>query len=246
MSNQIGVRGRTGLTRSDWTLANGLRFQVSNGNSKTGRMLVSKTSAVTCPPGCPFLGSGCYAETAQSGTRVWREISTTESGLTLSEFCARIRALPPDALWRHNEAGDLPGKGPRIAPKALASIAKANLGRRGFTYTHKPITGPHGKANRRAIRAANSAGFTINLSADNPADMRSKVASGVGPVCVVVPTDSLRRTAVVDGTRLVRCPAEYRDTTCRDCGLCARADRSFVIAFSAHGVRKRMVSEIVA
>jgi len=48
----------------------------------------------------------------------------------------------------------------------------------------------------------------------------------------------------IDGVRVVRCPAEYdKRINCRNCGggepLCARMDRNYVIAFTAHGRDRR-------
>jgi hypothetical protein len=42
---------------------------------------------------------------------------------------------------------------------------------------------------------------------------------------------------------VLRCPAEYRNISCNDCGngepLCARMNRKFIIGFTAHGPNKR-------
>ena len=234
-------------SRVEWKLANDVRVSLSMGNRKTGRMLVSKTSANTCPPGCPFLGSGCYAEFSQSGTQKWREISEIgQSGISWSDFCERVRTLRAGSLWRHNEAGDLPGIGNRIDKIALSQLVMANIDRRGFTYTHKPVlTGPNSVENRKLINGANVSGFTINLSADNIVDADSLHSLRIAPIVVVIPTDAPRRLKTPKGVRILSCPAENSDKTCRDCGWCQKPNRSFVVGFHAHGVRKRMVSEIV-
>ena len=239
---------RTHLSRLDWQIqTEELRFSWSDrGNVKTC-CATSKTGSASCPPGCPFFGAGCYGETNQSGTRIWREISTdTENGLSLSELCAKIRSLKSGKIWRHNEVGDLPGIGDKIDPDMLGRIVSANSGRRGFTYTHKPIlTGPESRANRDHIRESNRAGFVINLSADGIDDVPDKVSLGIAPVCVVVPTEA-PRTMRIGKVKILTCPAEYKaDKNCRDCGWCARPNRDYVVAFHAHGARKRMVSEIV-
>jgi hypothetical protein len=140
------------MRRIDWTNAKGLRFSWSHGNIKTGRMLTTKTSGNTCPPGCPFLGAGCYAETGP-GIRTWRDLTQGSHGVNLADLCARIRAEKPGSLWRHNEAGDLPGIGSRIDGKALRAIVDANHGRKGYTYTHKPLT-PHESTSHRGSESA--------------------------------------------------------------------------------------------
>jgi hypothetical protein len=162
---------------------------------------------------------------------------------TWQGFCEQIAALPEGQLWRHNQAGDLPGIGDTIDAKALAALVRANAGKRGFTYTHKPVT----TANARAIAKANAAGFTINLSADNLSEADKLAASGAGPVAVVLP-DTVHGNVKVNtpaGRPVVVCPATYRDeVSCKTCQLCARRDRKVIVGFPAHGVSKRHVSAI--
>lgn len=46
---------------------------------------------------------------------------------------------------------------------------------------------------------------------------------------------------------VVRCPAEYRDISCAQCGdgepFCARLNRKFIIGFTAHGPNKRKAAD---
>jgi hypothetical protein len=145
-------------------------------------------------------------------------------------------------LWRMNQAGDLPGPGAAIDVPALARLVKANRGRRGFTYTHKDIGQPR---NLAAIRAANAAGFTVNLSADNAAHADTLADSGL-PVVVVIPADSKKVTQTPCGRKIVQCPAENTDrVTCANCGICYRADRDYLIGFKPKG-RKRKQVDLIA
>ena len=54
-------------------------------------------------------------------------------------FLFNVAALPDDELWRHDQAGDLPGFGNKIHARFMRELIKANKGKRGFTYTHKPV-----------------------------------------------------------------------------------------------------------
>ena len=45
-------------------------------------------------------------------------------------FTKQIAALPADTLWRHNQAGDLPGVGDAIDADAFVALVEANKGRR--------------------------------------------------------------------------------------------------------------------
>ena len=106
-----------------------------SGNRKTGPIPVTNSAPVTCPDSCALKGAGCYAEHGPVYWH-WRK----RLALSLAELCRLIRTIPGGSLWRHNVAGDLPGNGETIDAAALHKIARANRGRRGFTYTHKPAT----------------------------------------------------------------------------------------------------------
>jgi hypothetical protein len=148
--------------------------------------------------------------------------------------------LADGQLWRHNQAGDLPGIGDKIDRQALTKLVEANRGRRGFTYTHKPMS----IANRLAIAKANAKGFTVNLSADNLAEADALASLRIGPVVVVLPSDQLTNTTTPDGRKVVICPAVTHDNvTCATCQLCAR-QRDAIVGFPAHGARSALASRV--
>ena len=212
-------------------------------NAKTGPIPVSTTSADTCPNDCPFRGNGCYADGYPLKGR-WDEVTRGERGGPLAALCEKIAALPAGQLWRHNQAGDLPGDGERIDSAGLAAIVAANNGKRGFTFTHYS---PARKRNAAAIRKANAAGFTVNLSANNLEHADDLAALDIGPVAVVLPAGfDGRQTETPAGRRVAQCPATYKDTTCADCGLCAKRDRKVIVGFPAHGVHKRKADAVAA
>jgi hypothetical protein len=237
-----------------------VQFTLKSRNSKVGAMPVSTTSRNTCPDSCPLKASGCYAESGPLAM-LWAALSKATPGktfqragqtmqsLTWTQFVHAVAALPEATLWRHNQAGDLPGKSDAIDVAALSTLVKANQGRRGFTYTHKPLTGPHGACNAAAIAAANAAGFTVNLSADNLAEADQLAKSGVGPVVVVLP-DTVQGNADIStpqGRRVSICPATYRDdVSCATCQLCQRQNRKSVVGFPAHGASKRKASAVAS
>lgn len=212
-------------------------------NKKTGDMPVTTSAMVTCPPSCPFNnGGGCYAGAGPLLLH-WRKVSNGERGLPWDEFLAAVRAFPNGILWRHNQAGDLPGIGEEIDLDMLAELVAANKGKNGFTYTHKALT----PENIAGITAANKAGFTINISANNLGhadEIRAKHPTL--PVAAVVPNHIAKSYRTDAGNRVVTCPATYRETTCVKCKLCAIADRDYIIAFPAHGPQKRKAAAIAA
>ena len=209
-------------------------------NKKTGPMPVTTTSSDSCPPSCPFAGGGCYAKSGPLALH-WSKVSEGERGGSLEDLTSFIRALPEGTLFRHNQAGDLPGEGETIDGVALRKITKANTGRRGFTYTHK-----YGKrGNLKLIKAANAGGFTVNLSANSPAHADELAETGAGPVVCVLDQATTQNTTTPAGRKIVVCPATVReDITCSTCGLCARANRSVIVGFPAHGTSKKKASAI--
>lgn len=214
-------------------------FVRASGNRKTGPIPVTNTDARTCPDSCALKGAGCYAEVGPVAWH-WRKLLQDGAGYSLDELARLIRTIPGGSLWRHNVAGDLPGNGETIDAAALHKIARANRGRRGFTYTHKPTT----PANVDAMKSATAAGFTINLSADNAARADDLAAHGL-PVVVVVPANAPKVTHTPRGRQIVLCPAEFTDrVTCANCGLCANASRPYLIGFKPKGARKNLVNKL--
>lgn len=211
-------------------------------NAKTGPIPVSTTTATTCSPACPFQSSGCYAKGGPLAIH-WRKVTQGIAGMPWDDFVSEIAALPENTLWRHNQAGDLPGNGDTIDIVALASLVTANNGKRGFTYTHKPTT----PANVAAIKDANANGFTINLSGNNLAHADQLADLNAGPVVVVLPADQTTNTTTPAGRKVVVCPASIRDdVSCSTCKLCAVTDRRAIIGFPAHGAAKNKASGIAA
>lgn len=226
------VRSDRGPIRVGWTLR--------SRNRKTGPIPVSISSPETCPKSCRFYGAGCYAEFGWVRAR-WKDV--TERGLTWAAFCQEVAQLPPGTLWRHNEAGDLPGRDGRLDVRKLARLVAANRGRRGFSFTHKELRRP---SEWRAVLDANLDGFTINLSADDLQHADLLADLGAGPVAVVLPRDTPDRgTHTPAGRRVVVCPAETRELTCAQCRLCAKPWRKAIVGFRAHGQMAAHVSQLV-
>lgn len=211
-------------------------------NVKTGPIPVSTTSATTCPNACAFKGNGCYAESGPLALH-WRKVTNGERGTNWGEFCKAIAALPDGQFWRHNQSGDLPGDGENIDRNALAQLVQANKGKRGFTYTHYPMSN---SADRDAVHLANANGFTINLSANNLAHADQLAALGIAPVVVVLPIDATKNLETPQGRKVVVCPATVRDdVSCDTCQLCQR-QRSTIVGFPAHGTGKKKAAKVIS
>lgn len=226
---------RSGI-KSDGKLL--VSFARKSGNRKTGPIPVTMTAASTCPPSCPLMNRGCYAEQHMVAIH-WRRLSAGKSGLPWGDFLAEVEALPEGQLWRHNEAGDLPGQGEELDIHLLARLVTANVGRRGFTYTHKDF-----RKYRQAFLSANMFGFTVNVSTDNLKDADAAAALGL-PVTTVLPHDAPSKgNRTPEGRHIVVCPAELSEkVTCERCELCAIGDRKSIVGFRAHGDRKKQITQ---
>lgn len=215
-------------------------LQLKSRNQKTGPIPVSTSPKQTCPSDCG-MREACYAKIGPINIH-WIKISNGSMGVTWEEFCNKIQALPKNVIWRHNQAGDLPGDGQQINTEMLKQLVNANAGKKGFTYTHY---NPFIEQNNKAIKHANDNGFTINLSADNMSEVDALVDLKIGPVVCVLPLNQSDKVLTAAGNAVIVCPAVTNDyVTCQTCKLCANKDRTVVIGFPAHGSNKKKADEI--
>jgi hypothetical protein len=211
-----------------------VHLSLKSGNVKTGPIPVSTTSRATCPVDCA-VRSACYAASGPLALH-WSAVSSGARGTDWSGFVGAISALPDGQLWRHNQAGDLPGNGHTVDPVALGQLVHANIGKRGFTYSHYQDAD-----SLQWIRHANAWGFTVNLSANDLQDADTLADTGAGPVVVVLSSTQSTNTVTPKGRRVVVCPATQRDdVSCATCQLCQR-QREVIVGFPAHGTRKRVI-----
>jgi hypothetical protein len=251
-----------------------VQFIAVSQNAKTGPIPASIVERASCWPGCVLYGNGCYAETGALAMH-WDRVSHGMAGGPWSEFCAKIAALRPGRLWRYAQAGDLPGYGAKIDGALLDELVTANTSKNAIAFTYKPLLGddPVAVENRRLIAAAVKAGFTVNLSANNPAHADRLAELGIAPAVTVLARAYARkavrhrfkrrrdewaetisewrgRTASLPrytpaGRRIAVCPATYSDATCKTCGACAHV-RNAVIGFPAHGAWRRVEAAVAA
>lgn len=216
------------------------------GVSATYAPVGARADGGSCPRSCPLLGAGCYAEggrVAMVGARLERK-----KGIRAIDL-AREEAAAIDAAW---QGGRVPlGWGLRLhvsgdartsgAARALAGAAARWIRRGGsapWSYTH---------AWRRVAREAWGA-VSVLASLERAADADAARAQGYAPALVVesFPAPSWREAGIL----WIACPAQTaRGATCSECRACWRADslrdRGLGIAFSAHGVSRRRVLNVI-
>jgi hypothetical protein len=213
-------------------------------NAKTGPIPATITERGSCWSGCALYDKGCYAFYGALG-HFWSGVSEGTRRGSWGELCAKIAALPKRTLWRYAQAGDLPGADDAIDEELLWQLVTASRGNKVIAFTHKPVLLDTVTAarNRCAIAAANAAGFTINLSADHPAEADALADLGIGPVVTILAHDYARRAVrhrakarpdewaetiaqwrdriaplpvrTPAGKWIAICPATYTDATCK-------------------------------
>jgi len=211
-----------------------VHLSLKSANVKTGPIPVSTTAKESCPADCA-MRAGCYAASGPLALH-WAAVSAGTRGTSWGEFTHAIAALPEGQLWRHNQAGDLPQTGGTIDAVKLGQLVQANIGRRGFTYTHH-----RDAASLAWVKHANAWGFTVNLSANDLQDADALADTGAGPVVVVLPSTQTENTTTPAGRKVVVCPATQRDdVSCATCQLCQH-QRGTIVGFPAHGTKKRVI-----
>ena len=207
-----------------------------SGNPHTGPIMVTTSPRITCPEICPFKGGVCYAEKGFLGGFIWSGLDRTPAYrrfgnnirvYSFQELISEIKKLPQDAMWRHNQAGDLiPSKPGVISYPHLMDIAEANDKRSGFTYTHYD---PFIRENYHAILDATLRGFTINLSA-NDLEHADKLADlSLASVSVLLPKRTSGTLYTPKGRPVFMCSTmSAKNVTCKTCGVCARQHQAIV------------------
>ena len=218
-------------------------FTAISSNAKTGPIPTTTSDRSTCWTGCPFYDKGCYAKSGPQNIH-WKAVSAGERGYEWDAFLRLVRKLQRGQLWRHNVSGDLPVVSDGVIDgNKVVELAESNRGRKGYTYTHHPLT----ETNLGVIKYANAAGFTVNVSTES-VEVADRVMSEHGiPAVAVVHSDKTDRFYRTEsGRRVITCPATiHENVTCATCGLCQQSDREFIIAFPAHGNAKKTVNAIV-
>lgn len=212
-------------------------------NEKTGAMPVSTSHNGTCPNACPFKAKGCYAKAGPLAIH-WRAVSEGGRGVDWKSFLSQVKGkIGENELWRHNQCGDLVGTNNQIDRKALSELVEANKGKRGFTYSHYPLT-PN---NLKSLKKANEAGFTVNVSTNHISEVDIAMESGLPTVTVLPYLKDGYTTRILStekGNKVMICPASLgKEITCKTCQLCQNPTRSYAIGFIAHGVSRNSLGK---
>ena len=208
-------------------------------------MPVTTTESSSCPTTCPHITGNCYAKSGFHLAQHWKKVTSHERGGSWSDLCDYVSSLKPRQIWRHNQAGDLPGDTQDLDSTKCVDLAKANKGKRGFTYTHYDVL--NNFQNAITVNIMNHLGFTVNVSANNLDHADKLCDMDIAPVATVLPIEQTTNTVTPKGRKVLVCPATYKDdVSCASCMLCEKWDRNVVVGFPAHGTSKKKAAAIAA
>jgi hypothetical protein len=215
-------------------------FTSHSSNKKIGNIAAVSTSSQSCPTTCALFEE-CYGKLHFTGIQ-WKKLD--KSGLDFVQVMNLIDALKKRSSLRFNVVGDLAHSNGTIDAVKLLKLANTVKNRMIETilYTHHSIDN---SLNVSALKLAFSKGLHINISCEDTNKAQKALDYGLNAV-IVLPTGSIHKVIKHDGLNIVRCPAEYKDTIqCANCMLCSkdRVQKRVVVAFTAHGAKKRALSE---
>ena len=134
--------------------------------------------------------------------------------------------------------------GKLLDAQANFQLSEANIGKRGWTYTHYDVLNYEGNA--LIVQEMVADGFVVNLSGNNLAHADELYDLGIAPVTTVLPSDQMTNTVTPKGRKVVVCPAVVKDdVSCEDCQLCARL-RDAIVGFPGHGNGKKKADAVAS
>lgn len=234
----------------------------TSSNKKTGDVIQSYSSRVTCPDSCKFKKNGCYADGYHTA-RQWdrcdnpadaRYVTNGEHlaiGLKAAVF-DKLRRNPTrnKVLFRHNIAGDIAIEGTsNIDADRVDTIAKAiadtneTVGNvlQGYTYTHCTID----LNASNIIHEVASRGFLINASCETVQEVKHAKSFDINAVIASIDPKETARELKAMGMHGVQCPAQTKDgVSCDSCRLCAR-NRDVVVIFKVHGTASKKAAKVI-
>ncbi len=198
-------------------------------NAKTGPLATTYREQSSCPTTCPLMGNGCYATGRIFG--ISRKFGSEDTVAVR----ALVTTLKSGQGLRLNVSGDfldVNGEPDRDYIDAVNHVATERPDVKIIAYTHA-----------WRILSPSDFVFGVNASCESAAEVAEARAAGWGTVMVNGPVGEQ-----IAGTRVVRCPAEYRDeVTCASCMLCAKTPSiPTTVSFTAHGAGKAKATAAVA
>ena len=174
----------------------------------------------------------------------WDRVSDGSRGKGWRDHLNDLLTLPFCSPLRINQVGDLPASNGRLSRRYLVQLIWAVRLRKlqAWTYTHHdPTKGENAALLRRALRN----GLTVNISTESAEAADRAIAADLPATITVPSTEKRTQWRTPDGNLVVVCPAQRRETDCSQCMLCHKRGKRVVIAFTAHGTRKKKADQLL-
>jgi hypothetical protein len=210
-----------------------------SGNKKIGRVSVINAPFSTCHTDCPWLNNGCYASYGPVSIQE-RKLDHSASPLEVAREEARLMGELKSGLdLRLHVFGD---SRTRAGTKILARAAREYMKRWGkkiWTYTHA----------WRRVQSEDWGQISVLASCETADHVREAWSRGYA-AAIVVDSHPGEKAYLIDGIKVIPCPAESREVTCESCRLCMNSDRlrenKLAIGFSAHGSGAKRVKNTLS
>ena len=195
----------------------------------------------TCPDSCALKDNGCYAQVGYVGLHMRRLENKTEDMKAYDIIRKEAREIAA-----HGPSAD--GKPLRLHISGDAKTEKtANLLREAakkwngkvFTYTHAWRTVPRDAWGNISVLA----------SVENLNQAKEAIDNGYTPAITVETHPKDGKAYSKDGVKVIPCPQQTKGITCDNCKLCMNDSMIYrqnaVIAFAAHGIRKKRMLTVI-
>jgi hypothetical protein len=151
---------------------------------------------------------------------------------TIAEAVNKIKGAP---LFRDRVVGDVVKDG-EIDYEYLTNIGivcrEANVP--AFSYTH---------AWEQIDRERIPDNYVMNASTESVSEATRAISLGFP---TVITNDNVREGEMINGKRVVTCPAQTRDNvTCATCKLCSKPQRAAIVRFLVHGIARNKARKAI-
>ena len=206
-------------------------------NTKLNGCAATYVSQASCPPSCPLLHAGCYAETGWAGITTHRLAkSSTNNPIVLASMeAAEIDNLPGDKKLRVHVVGDsATSEAAEIVGQAMVDY-EDKQGMPAWTYTH----------GWRDVKESDWQGANVLASCETGEEVKTAKEEQGYATCIVTPKHPSHKVYEYQGVNVLPCPEQFGLTDCSKCGICMAPNKlkelNLTVGFSAHGSRKDKV-----
>ena len=207
-------------------------------NSKTGTCSATYAAQVTCPPDCPLMGEGCYAEAGRVGITTRRLNDGAQGAMGAAhEEADAIDTLSGLLDLRLHVVGDCAtDEAARIVSGAAERFMERALRTDAWAYTHA----------WRDVERESWGGVSVLASCHDETQVHEAMDKGYA-TCMTV-EEMPEKAYKQDGVTYIPCIEQTRDTPCVECRLCFKDEvlkrKKLVVLFALHTSKKKATAAL--